>query len=193
MDGTVISYEELRASGKRPRVHGNGFIQLDLNDDGTKRLHIWDVDVPRQIVATPIHDHVFDLRSNVLFGTLIHEELEPVARTFGTHRIFRAQQEEGTQNTILVPDKGTVTLNVEQRLVLGAGSLYTFPAWRLHQTDHRGLTVTVMDKVNAPRDYGRPRVLVPVGEAPDNEFHRDGFDQDYLWSFIERACEAING
>lgn len=188
----MINYDELRASGKKPRVHGNGFLQLDLNDDGTKRLHIWDEGLPRQVVATPIHDHVFDLKSNVLLGTLIHEELAPIpAVGNGTHRIYRAQQEKGTQNTILLPDEGSVFLGIVERLVLGAGSLYTFPAWKLHQTDHVGLTATVMDKVNAPKGYGRPRVLVPVGSEPDNEFHRDGFDPEFLWSYVERVCEAV--
>lgn len=185
-------YEELRALGNKPRVHGNGFIQLDLNSSGTKRLHVWHEDIPRQEVATPIHDHVFDLRSTVLTGTLIHEELDVIdawINPVGSHRVYRAQQEPGTQNTILVPDEDTVSLEVVQRLILGPGSIYTFPAWHLHTTDHRGLTATVMDKINAPDSYGRPRVLVPVDSEPDNEFHRDGFEEEYLWSFIREAID----
>lgn len=180
-------YDELRASGKTPRVHGNGFIQLDLNDDGTKRLHVWDADIPRQEVATPVHDHVFALRSTILRGTLIHTELLAVEDDNGSHRIYRAEQTPGTQNTILVPDKGTVNLVLKQRLILDKGSIYTFPAWELHQTNHWGLTATVMDKIDAPKEYGRPRVLVPVDSEPDNDFHRDAFDPETLWPFIERA------
>jgi hypothetical protein len=174
-----------------PRVHGNGFIQLDLTPDGKKRLHIWHDDIPRQEVATPIHDHVFDLKSDVLFGTLIHEELDAVEDPEGTHVVYRAAQVEGTQNTILLPDEGRVRLDVAQRLVLGTGSTYKFPAWHLHQTDYRGLTVTVMDKLNAPADYGRPRVLVEVGSEPDNDFHRDAFDPVMLWSIIERVLDVV--
>lgn len=186
-----MNYEELRASGKVPRVHGNGFIQLDLNDEGTKRLHVWHEDLPRQTVATPIHDHVFALHSTVLLGTLIHEELEIVGTIgTGTHRVYHAEQQPGTQNTILIPDEGQVRLDIVQRLVLDAGSIYTFPAWKLHQTDHRGLTATIMDKVDAPIEYGRPRVLVPVGSKPDNNFHRDGFDSEDLWPYIEQALEG---
>jgi hypothetical protein len=175
-------------------VHGNGFIQLDLDYEGTTRLHVWDKDVPRQKVATPIHDHVFALRSHVIAGTLIHEELETYTPSLfkPTHKVYRAQQEEGTQNTILVPDDGAVSLNVAERLVLGVGSVYTFPAWKLHQTDHVGLTATIMEKINAPQEYGRPRVLVPIGSQPDNEFHRDGFDPEILWPFIERALRLAS-
>ncbi len=189
-----MTIQDLREAGHKPRVHGNGFIQLDLNDSGTKRLHIWHEDIPRQVVATPIHDHVFDMRSTVLTGTLIHEELEPrdpAPFHTGTHQIYRAQQEPGTQNTILVPDEGNVALDIVQRLVLGEGSVYTFPAWKLHTSDHVGLTATVMEKVNAPETYGRPRVLVEVGSEPDNEFKRDGFDPETLWPFIDQVAHLV--
>lgn len=189
----TLSYSELRASGKKPRVHGNGFLQLDLNDAGTKRLHIFSDDLPCQEVATPIHDHVFDMRSEVIYGTLIHEELATWDAAVGTHRIYRAQQEKGTQNTILVPDKGTVYLQVEQKLILGTGSIYTFRAWHLHQTEHKGFTATLMEKYNnPPKGYGRPRVLVPIGQKPDNDFHRDGFDEEFLWSFVETLCTLLH-
>jgi hypothetical protein len=187
----MYTYEELRDAGRKPRVHGNGFVQLDLNDSGTKRLHVWDEDIPRQTVATPIHDHVFSLRSTVLVGTLIHEELEESPRDAGTHQTYVARQEPGTQNTILVPEPWQCDLEVVQRLILAAGSVYTFPAWKLHQTDHRDTTMTIMSKINAPESYGRPRVLVPVGSEPDNEFHRDGFDEEYLWEFIEKALVLV--
>ena len=40
--------DQLRALGRKPRVHPNGFIQLDLNDAGTRRLHVWRDGIPRQ-------------------------------------------------------------------------------------------------------------------------------------------------
>lgn len=187
----MLVYDELRELGNIPRVHGNGFIQLDLNEDGTSRLHVWHDEIPRQATPTPIHDHVFNLRSTVLTGTLIHEEFLPGKTPLGTHRIYRAEQEEGTQNTILVPDEGNVNLYTTQRLVLGAGSIYTFAAGKLHLSDHVGLTATVMDKISAPEGYGRPRVLVPVDSEPDNDFHRDGFDPETLWPFIKDALDTI--
>lgn len=187
-----MNVSELREQGRKPRVHGNGFIQLDLNNEGTKRLHIWDESIPRQVVATPIHDHVFELHSTVIVGTLIHEELTPfVSEEYGTHKVYRAKQEPGTENTILVPDEGLVRLHVDQRLILGAGSIYIFPAWKLHQTDHIGFTATVMHKIDAPTEYGRPRVLVEIGSEPDNAFHRDGFDPELLWPYIEKVAEVL--
>lgn len=188
----MASLAQLREVGRNIRVHGNGFLQLDLTEDGKKRLHIWDYSLPRQEVATPIHDHVFDLRSEVLCGTLIHEELTPIVTNNGTHIVYRAEQQEGTQNTILVPDDDEVFLKVEQRLFLGAGSLYTFPAWHLHQTMNRGTTATVMEKKNAPDSYGRPRVLVEIGQEPDNDFHRDAFDPEDLWPLVGEVAHLVH-
>jgi hypothetical protein len=173
-------------------VHGNGFIQLDLNPEGTIRLHVWDDEIPRQKVATPIHDHVFDLQSTVLLGTLIHETFEVPDWEGEDYLVYTAQQQEGTQNTILAPVSTTpVNASITQRLILGKGSIYTFPAGEFHQSDHQGTTVTIMEKRNAPLDYGRPRVLVPVGQEPDNDFHRDAHDPDMLWDIIERAVVQI--
>lgn len=186
---TVTNAAELRERGCVPRVHGNGFIQVDLNKAGTQRLHVWDEDVPRQKVATPIHDHVFDMRSEVIVGTLIHKTYRVLTcwDKEGAYVVYRAQREEGTQNTTLVPYDSTVNLELEQRLILEAASIYTFPAYQLHESGHLGTTATIMEKVNAPDGYGNPRVLVPVGVEPDNEFHRDNHDVRLLWQIIEKA------
>jgi len=179
--------------GRQLRVHGNGFVQLDL-DDGTTRLHVWDESVPRQAVATPVHDHVFAMRSTVLCGKLIHTELDALPpRPHDTARslysVHTARQEEGTQNTRLLPTGEVVRLRQRRRLALLPGQTYEFPAREFHTSGHRGLTATVMEKVDAPGSYGRPRVLVPLLQEPDNDFHRDGHDQAALRALVDRALE----
>ncbi len=52
-----------------PRIHGNGFIQVDL--DELHRLHLWDVMIPRQSVDSSIHDHAFGFESRTLQGMLV--------------------------------------------------------------------------------------------------------------------------
>ena len=184
-----LPYEMLRASGARPRVHGNGFLQLDLNPEGTQRLHGWDDALPRQATRSSVHDHVFALRSTVICGVLEHIEYQPWPTIEGDWQIYRAEQVEGSTNTELRPSGEFVDLIETLRLQLRSGLSYTFPAWSLHDTDHRGLTATVMEKIDAPSGYGRPRVLVHRDEAPDNEFDREGFDQEFLWQFVYRALE----
>lgn len=177
---------------KPARVHGNGFIQIDLNEDGSRRLHVWDETVPRQETATPVHDHVFAMRSSVLCGKLLHTELDALSpRPHDTARslyqVHTARQEEGTQNTTLQPTGEVVRLRQRIRKALLPGQTYEFPAGEFHTSGHRGLTATVMEKVDAPDGYGRPRVLVPLLGQPDNEFHRDGHDQEVLWLLVLEA------
>ena len=63
----------LRKRGFQPRFHGNGFIQLYLNDAKTKRLHVWHPDhAPQRDHNAQIHDHRFEMTSNVLVGKLRH-------------------------------------------------------------------------------------------------------------------------
>jgi hypothetical protein len=189
----IPSYTQVYESGAVPRVHGNGFIQVDLNNEGTRRLHVWHENLPRQKVATPIHDHVFDMQSTVILGTLIHEEFTWRRHPDGDFLFYQARREEGTQNTTLQPalplSSGTVPVFIKrtQRLVMLPGSTYFFPSGRLHLSDHVGLTATIMEKINSPSGYGSPRVLVPVGQEPDNEFHRDAHDVDMLWRYVAAA------
>lgn len=66
----------------KPRYHGNGFIQLYLNDDKTKRLHIWSphLEPPRDHNAQ-IHDHRFYMHSEILLGRLQHTLYDMVERS----------------------------------------------------------------------------------------------------------------
>src|SRR5512146_542220 len=67
----LIDYLQSRTTDYSPRVHGNGFIQLDITP--TVRLHLWgDARIPRQRVATTIHDHAFGFTSRVVLGSLNH-------------------------------------------------------------------------------------------------------------------------
>lgn len=76
-----------REKGGNPRVHPNGFIQLDLTatdkswDQSKKRghsgaavrLHVWNppgIELPHQGTINEIHDHVFDMSSTVIKGRL---------------------------------------------------------------------------------------------------------------------------
>jgi hypothetical protein len=188
----MLIYEALRDSGKVPRVHGNGFLQLDLNDEGTKRLHIWDDKLPSQSVKSSIHDHVFELKSTILCGRLTHIEYEtvsPAVNPQDSYIVYRAEQVPGSNNTVLKPEKEIVSLQETRRFTFAPGSTYNFPPYELHDTQHQGFTATIMNKVKAPKDYGRPRVLVPFPESPDNDFDREGFDPETLWPFVKRVCD----
>lgn len=178
----------LKASGMEPRVHGNGFLQLDLTP--TTRLHVWDEGLPKQTLRTSIHDHLFGINSTVICGALLHTEFDIEAVPFknANYNVFVAEAQEGTNNTILVPTGESVILHKVASSLMLPGTSYYFPPFKFHDTDYRyGTTATIMEKVD--KQQGQSRVLVPLGGTPDNDFDREGFDPEELWPFVERALE----
>jgi hypothetical protein len=142
-----------------PRVHGNGFIQLDLLEPDT-RLHVWDRDVPKQT----------------------HQN-DRVAR----YEVFTTETREGTEDTKLVTTHCFIDLGEDYRFLARPGSMYTFPPGVFHDSKGHGTTATIMEKTGYLADYS-PRVLLPIGAQPDNEFDRDKVaDPEQLWTIIDRA------
>lgn len=191
----MYTIDELIASGERPRVHGNGFLQLDL--PGGSRLHVWDDRLPRQAVSTQIHDHSFTLSSTVLKGRLRHTVISDAALAgpANSYGVYVAEPTPGREHdTTLVPERGrgaprVVGVEVVTSVEMAAGSSYTFSPYVLHTTDAEGTTATLMRKLTRDAGY-RPRVLVPLGQEPDNEFDREQQDEFLLWEVVRDALEG---
>ena len=67
--GMRFSYDDLRALKNKPRLHHNGFVQLDLPN--RVRLHVWPEHPPkRPNVLGMIHDHVYGFDSEILRGSI---------------------------------------------------------------------------------------------------------------------------
>lgn len=184
----MLRYSDLRELEAQPRVHGNGFIQLDLSD-GT-RLHVWDYAIPRQKVDTQKHDHAFGFESKVICGTLINVAYDIHESKTGFYMIHTPQRQEGTEDTKLMPTGERVNVGYWHEHLIPTGKSYSCEPQTFHETYHRGLTATIIKKTQ--RLDIEPRILVPFGKEPDNEFDRDSFDPDTLWPFVERALELAN-
>jgi hypothetical protein len=188
----------------RPRVHGNGFIQLDLDD--RVRLHVFgDLRIPRQKFPTPIHDHVFGFTSHVLSGRMINVEYEegpwpglieainlPIGNFYEPHT--RMLGEDLCEDTVLQQrDPGTYGLFVNDTQIVHAGEEYRCDAGTLHESVTAEITVTLIQKDGPTVAQGaaaRPRVFVPVGGHPDNEFNRyDAAPVEMLWHIISDALK----
>lgn len=184
----MINLEAVRALGSRPRVHGNGFIQLDLTE--RTRLHVWgDKRIPRQKVSSPIHDHVFGFTSRIIVGRLINVVYTIEPRTFGEYRVYIPEIREG-EDTIL---KGTGMVVIVEPIEVdmiawGSGSAeYGMLAGDFHETfapDGPAATIMTKDDTLEIEDV-LPRVLVPVTKVPDNDFNRYDADEDMLWRIIK--------
>lgn len=197
--------------GAKPRVHPNGFIQLDLTKpeseewhDGKQkghsgaglRLHVWNPPgfaMPHQDTTNEIHDHVFDMRSTVVRGELIQSlyvfvpwnELERDAGP-RTHETYKAVYDKKSSSRLDGPlEDGKLYLR--EQFHVHEGESYTQQAFTLHDSGTSGLTtVTIMEKVAIHE--GTPTVVCLIDQPPDNDFDRaTAASQEDLWQAINRS------
>lgn len=189
-----FTVDELKSLGAVPRVHGNGFLQLDVGR--LQRLHIWGHPaLPRQEVNTAIHDHRFSFTSKVIAGRLINArfnvvEIDRFPVLEATHIVHRPEVREG-EDTILVSTDKEVRVSESSVRFIHVGDSYEMNFGEFHETFSEQLTVTYMTKTHVKDDHV-PSVLVPVGAEPDNEFNRYSFGPSMLWGVVEDALRLID-
>lgn len=192
--------DRLEKRDRVPRVHGNGFIQLDLEDNF--RMHVWSplLKGKAQKTYTPIHDHVFDMHSTIVYGTLVQVEYKEIYNSPGgpTHDVYVARRRD-REDTVLEKIGQSCSLKTVGCSVYSAhkvegeiGRFYYFKARELHETmvPDGQTTITVIEKCypKQERTYD-PRVLCPVGMKPDNDFNRYQLDEEFLWKVIDTSME----
>lgn len=184
-----LKIDDIRKLGNEPRLHGNGFIQLDLT--ASSRLHVWpSPNIQPQKVSTQIHDHRFELFSMILCGALIHTEYEIVEDMNGRYHVYHAKPRDREDTQIVRADDKNYSLKQTRWQWMEVNSRYTFPAYLFHETKACGLTATIMKKINSDSSYF-PRILCHRTEEPDNEYNRYQVDPKDLWPTIEEALAKI--
>lgn len=223
-----------RGSGN-PRIHPNGFIQLDLTEveedwhrshkkghsGSNKRLHIWNppgIILPHQETYNEVHDHVFDMHSTVVYGTLwqvlyeFHakqkelykikqtdeEVLEIDPHVFVTHEKYQAVYSKTSDSRLQsTGEKGWLRerrrfpVSVQNLASAKAENLGTYvqPAFTLHDTVTDGLLITVMTKTEIHE--GEATVICPIGSPPDNSFDRaSAMPSEDIWDAIDISIKT---
>jgi hypothetical protein len=189
---------EAREAGNRPRVHPNGFVQLDLRISERQhrasdvRLHIWPEEgrIEKQATDNTIHDHVFDMNSNVLRGVLGQALYKVHVDHKGkpSHEIYMANYSCRHSSELAGTGVQVKVVPPYEPYWIFPGDSYNQPAWTFHDTvaEERPL-VTVMEKQAVYQ--GNPRVLVPMnmGQPVDNDFDRLSTPEELLWEVIDEA------
>lgn len=171
-----------------PRLHPNGFIQYDL-PSGEGRMHVWHPDLPvAQIVHTPIHDHTFDFTSRIILGRLTHVTFDFCAGA-GPYQLHGARVIRD-EDTRLEPLGVFGDMFEDKRRVFDAGDQYSFAHGRFHLSEGDGLTATIMTKT-ATGLLPFPRIAVPIGVDPDNNFRRHQYGPDKLMRYVKAVTEEI--
>lgn len=193
MENILSSIDESRRHGFIPRVHPNGFLQLDLDTSKLTRLHIWDVSLPRQDVQTAMHDHEFNLESTVYLGCLINKrfKLDKVEAGDGGYKKWTVMREPGSEETRLIESEDQFAVTQITREFIYPDGSYTMQATEFHESDNIGRTLTVMRKFGYQAGHSAS-VLVPVGQAPDNNFRRSRGDVDQLWDMVYETAHQVD-
>jgi len=181
-------------SKQEPTLHPNGFVQYDLAPD--VRLHIWSPRLPEaQVVKTPIHDHTFNFRSQVLCGVLHHDVFGwTPTNNDPAYTLYTARPWLTGLDTKLVSmaEHGDMALLEQNQFTAEAVSEYTFKAGLFHESYADGLTATVMQKT---RKHLREsaRVAVPFGKEPDNDFSRYQTEENItlMFELIEEVWPLV--
>jgi len=186
----LIEAQQMRRT--KLKLHPNGFLQLPLSigesaHDSRLRFHIWSERIPaRGERAFRIHDHIFDMDSYVLYGSLLDKHYDV--------------RENAAGDYVMLQSDGTGQLNRTEKYfscearaprIIKAGSIYPIPQGQFHISEpQEDLVATVIYKphinhsarsrVIARRDYQKPRV----------EVNRD-IDQELAWEIVRSAQEKI--
>ena len=191
----MIHLKTLRDAGVKPRVHGNGFIQFDVNE--TQRLHIWgDPRIPRQKVYTGIHDHVFGFESRIIVGRLLNVVYGYHEVDYGDYRVYVPETRD-REDTVLWPtfDRCRV-FPIRSELIDWNTSVqtYTMDPFIFHETFTTGPAATIITKTGPTMAQGavaKPRILCPVNLEPSNDFNRyTAADEDLLWQITEDVLDV---
>ena len=178
-----MDYKYLREIGTKPRVHPNGFVQLDLTEN--TKLHIWPEQPIKTVdVQTPHHDHTFSFSSQVILGALQHTVYRPTESESGKFHLytvypFKAQNQE---TPFVRLDDKRYDMEVVREFIISAGQKYFFEAFEFHSSQSISLTATII-KVSPFDKSLQARVTCRYDQEPQL-FRRDSFDEEFLWSIV---------
>lgn len=192
-----------QSNGAVPRVHGNGFIQIDVPWDDKVRINVWGhPDIPCQDSPSPIHDHRFGFISKIYKGVMTnHNLVYSHLHHAPTHQVYNPVCREG-EDTILVPENQSYVADKQIDLLVGKtqqfsqsyvpGETYEMRPFEFHETGVCEPTITVIQKfpVTVEYDSRKAQVLVPIGAEPDNKFTRDNTTAEELWRIIQETLKA---
>lgn len=190
-----LDFDYVRRAGRNIRIHGNGFIQIDLLDRPDQRIHVFGhPDILRQSSPTPVHDHRFGFVSKILSGCLVNvdwQACDPAKGQPATHMVCTYEAPEpGSEDTkLVVHTDRLLALRKVGAAVHVAGGEYTVHAGRFHETFANEATITHMTKTHTLAAF-QPRVLCRVGQQPDNGFNRyEMVSLPKLWEIVRDSFE----
>ncbi len=184
-----IEFEKLKNGSYKPRIHPNGFIQLDITEN--IRLHVWPKEnLIKDNIRLPMHDHTFGFDSFVMNGSIGNKIFDITKDQNGTYNLYTvmpyvAIKKEG----ILEKSDGCYSLHETKQFWTNAGESYHMDPFVFHESQLKQdaeIAVTAIKILPFDKNMSA-RVLCPINETPIQSFQRDSIDQDTLWNYIEKG------
>lgn len=177
-----------RKSGESVKLHPNGFLQLSLSpgigwrEEGL-RFHVWADGLPQK--PYQIHNHIFDIRSQVLIGNL--------KNTF-----YDIKEDQSGDFVLIEADIRNITSSnrfakcIEKNShVTRQGEEYSLDKDEFHtSTPESPLVATVMRKFNVNNSV-KPIVIFPKNFTEEDLHVSRDVDQKFAWSIIDKVLEQI--
>jgi hypothetical protein len=184
--------ERCRNKAKVITLHPNGFLQLGLSDSINKRsnhiqLHVWDKEIQRRgSEEFQVHDHAFEIISNVLLGSIINEKYEVKSDPEGIYQMFRG---DGTGQ--LETNHERVSCQFRCSQIIKQGNQYVIRKGEFHSSKSGSdVTATIILKKDIDMDY-RTKVIIPINYR-ENKIEIDRTMDQYLaWSVIDKIIKQL--
>lgn len=194
--------QELLTAEIDMRLHPEGFVQVKGLPSG--QLHVWHESLPRYADEDTLHDHVWDLRSQVLVGTQVDEDyafyVEPEADwqqwcVVDLDALYKTQtscvdsvatDRPGLGGTAIAPAGVYGYVARIRRIEVPAGESYLIPRRMFHRSLAVPGTATLTHKA-ARLEGEQPRVLAKRGHSPDRSPESPEFGADLLWNAVEEV------
>ena len=199
---TLIHSKLQKTSIHKPRYHGNGFIQLYLDEAKIKRLHIWTPKLePQRDHNAQIHDHRFYMHSQILLGKLYHDlyDMQEVSPNDSnhTHNIYTIHGASKFDLGIMEHDRCAI-MYLREQFKFVAGCEYeqrngTFHTSTVDRDCYTATLVTKLPSINHVNKWARVAVAKEI--KVENVTH--AFDpalqptQETLWQEINNVLDLI--
>lgn len=185
-DLVVGSWDELKW-----RHHGTGMLQAYITID--MRVHVWSRSllVPGMTNSGAKHNHRFNLRSEILVGSLTHDRPSLVAHDDGDHQVVQIVGASNTDADLKMCER--VHIQVTESKQFETGDIYEVPKWAFHwaRQTHSNAPVTVTLVHLGEKERDRYASLVcPHGTTPVHAFDHRVEPGEYL-SILGDAREGL--
>lgn len=171
-------------------AHPLGFFVCKrvINDQLTVRMHVWPSDwsIPEDQVNADTHDHVFDLHSLVVLGTIYNEIFDIKVDALGNYLQYKISYKANSSGVDSNGNPTPVRMIRTGRSIYSTGQIYHLEKGNVHRGGLvQGPAVTLVAAVQKFAG-GSPRIIVqgPGGVPPSFERRPPSADE---WTQIQRV------